>query len=123
MKRLHRSKFFTKSTTQIRGAEIEMNPSTPAPEHPTHGPSGAWSLWVVIPLDAIGLYLTLAALDFIPHGWPTPRMSVWVTLGAAIALFSLARAIALLALRRLLNWRIASDSWSKFSASHRTHVR
>jgi hypothetical protein len=50
-------------------------------------------------------------------------MSVWVTLGAAIALFSMARAIALLALRRLLNWRIASDSWSRIANSHRTRVR
>lgn len=100
-----------------------MEPNTPAPERPVHGPAGAWSLWVVIPLDALGLYLTLAALDFIPHGWPTPRASVWVTLGAAIGLFSLARAIALVALRRLLNWRIASDSWSKMAGSQRTHVR
>jgi hypothetical protein len=100
-----------------------MKPSTPAPQRPIHGPSGAWSLSVVIPIDAVGLYLTLAALDFIPHGWPTPRMSVWVTLGAAIALFSMARAIALLALRRLLNWRIASDSWSRIANSHRTRVR
>jgi hypothetical protein len=100
-----------------------MDPTTPEPERHRHGPAGAWSLWIVIPLDAIGLYLTLAALDFIPHGWPTPRMSAWVTLGAAIALFSLARAIALLALRRLLNWRIASDSWSKLASTRRPHAR
>jgi len=100
-----------------------MDTSHPSTERPPHGPAGAWSLWVVIPLDAIGLYLTLAALDFIPHGWPTPRASVWVTLGAAIGVFSLARAIALLVLRRLLNLRIASDSWRKVAGSQRTRVR
>lgn len=88
-----------------------------------HGPSGVWSLWIVIPLDALGLYLILAALDFIPQGWPTPRLSPWIMLAAAIALFALARAIALLALRHLLRWRIASDSWRRIAASQRPNVR
>lgn len=87
-----------------------------------HGPSGAWSLWVVIPLDALGLYLTLAALGLIPSSWPAPHLATWVTLTGAVALFALARAIALLALRRLLRWRLSSDAWSKIAASRRTHM-
>ena len=87
-----------------------------------HGPSGAWSLWIVIPLDALGLYLVLAALNWIPRGWPAPHVDPWTTLTAAVALFALARAIALLALRRLLHWRIASESWRKIAASYRSHT-
>ncbi len=87
-----------------------------------HGPSGAWSLWIVIPLDALGLYLVLAALDWIPPGWPAPQVDPWTTLTTAVALFALARTIALLALRRLLHWRIASESWRKITASYRSHI-
>jgi len=93
------------------------------PHHRTaraHGPSGAWSLWVVIPLDALGLYLVLAALELIPPSWPAPHLAAWATLTGAVVLFALARAIALLALRRLLRWRLASDAWSRIAASQRT---
>jgi len=95
-----------------------------SPPHPvvrSHGPSGAWSLWVVIPLDALGLYLVLAALGLIPSNWPAPHFTAWVTLTGAVAIFALARTIALFALRRLLRWRIRSDAWSKVAASQRPH--
>ncbi len=97
-----------------------MNPDHPTPR--AHGPSGAWSLWVVIPLDALGLYFVLAALELIPSSWPAPHLAPWVTLAGAVALFALARAIALVALRRLLRWRIASDAWRKIAASQRPHT-
>lgn len=87
---------------------------------PRHGPSGAWSLWVVIPLDVMGLYLALAALEIIPPNWPAPHLAAWATLTGAVALFALARAIALLALRRLLRWRLASDAWRKMATAQRT---
>lgn len=74
---------------------------------------GAWSLLIAIPLDAVGLYLTLAALHLIPTAWPAAERSSWVLLAAAVVLFALARAIALTTLRRLLRWRAASDAWSK----------
>jgi len=77
---------------------------------------------VVVPLDALGLYLVLAALELIPSSWPTPHLAPWVTLASAVAFFALARAIALIALRRLLRWRIASDAWSKAVASQRPHT-
>lgn len=79
----------------------------------TSGPRGAWPLLIAIPLDAAGLYLTLAALHLIPEAWPAAERSSWVLLATAVALFALARAIALMALRRLLRWRCASDAWSK----------
>lgn len=88
----------------------------------THGPSGAWSLWIVIPLDALGLYLVLAALEMIPAGWPAPHIAAWITLTSAVVLFALARAIALLALRHLVRWRLASEAWRKISASQRPHT-
>lgn len=100
----------------------ERAPTTQTHSRRRHGPSGAWSLWIVIPLDALGLYLVLAALNWIPHGWPAPQVAPWTTLATAVALFALARAIALLALRRLLHWRIASESWRKIAASYRSHI-
>ena len=79
----------------------------------TSGPRGAWSLLIAIPLDAVGLYLTLAALHLIPEAWPAAERPSWALLATAVALFALARAIALTTLRRLLRWRAASDAWSK----------
>jgi len=100
----------------------ERVPETEASPRKQRGPSGAWSLWIVIPLDALGLYLVLAALNWIPRSWPAPPIDTWTTLTGAVALFALARAIALLALRRLLHWRVASDSWRKIAASYRSHT-
>lgn len=88
-----------------------------------HGPSGAWSLWIVIPLDALGLYFVLAALELIPSTWPAPQLTPWATLCGAVVLFASARAVALFALQRLLRWRIASDTWRKLAASQRAHTR
>lgn len=85
----------------------------------TRGPSGSCRLWIAIPLDVAGLYLLLAGLHVIPQAWPAPDLSIWILLGAAIVLFALARAVALIALRGLLRWRLASDSWSKI-VSHRS---
>ena len=79
----------------------------------THGPRGAWSLLVAIPLDAAGLYLVLAALHLVPEAWPAAASAPWILVCAAVALFAAARAIALMTLRRLLRLRAASDGWSK----------
>lgn len=80
------------------------------------GPRGAWSLLVAIPLDALGLYLVLAALHLVPEAWPAAEKPTWTLLAAAVGLFALARAIALVALRSLLRWRAASDAWSKIAS-------
>jgi hypothetical protein len=96
--------------------------STETGSRKRHGPSGAWSLWIVIPLDVIGLSLVLAALNWIPRSWPAPPIDAWMTLTAAVALFALARAVALIALRRLLHWRVASDSWRRVAASYRSRL-
>jgi hypothetical protein len=85
-------------------------------------PRGTWSLLLAIPLDVAGLYLVLAALHLIPDAWPAPETPTWTLLATAVALFALARAIALLALRSLLRWRAASDAWSKI-ASQGPHTR
>jgi hypothetical protein len=85
----------------------------------SHGPAGAWSLWIVIPLDALGLYLILAAFDLIPRHWPSPHLAAGLTIANAVLVFALARAIALIALRRLLRWRHASDAWSRIAAARR----
>jgi len=77
------------------------------------GPRGTWSLLIAIPLDAVGLYLVLAALHLIPEAWPAAERPSWALLATAVGLFALARAIALMTLRRLLRWRAASDGWSK----------
>ena len=76
-------------------------------------PRGVWSLLVAIPLDAAGLYLVLAALHLLPEAWPAAALSSWMLLATAVGLFALARAIALMTLRRLLRWRVAADAWSK----------
>ncbi len=91
------------------------------PHHGARGPAGAWTLWIAIPLDAAGLYLVLACLDLLPVAWPTPHAHGWVLIAAAVALFAAARAIALVALRGLLKWRIASDSWSRLVRRSHTH--
>lgn len=88
----------------------------------SHGPRATWSLALAIPLDVAGLYLALAALHLIPQAWPAAEHSSWVLAAAAVALFAAARAIALVALRRLVRWRAASDAWSKF-VSQGPHTR
>ena len=95
---------------------------TPRARRGRGSPRGIWSLLVAIPLDAAGLYLVLAALHLIPDAWPAAERSTWTLLAAAVGLFALARAIALVALRSLLRWRSASDAWSKIaSQGPRTH--
>ena len=86
------------------------------------GPRGAWSLIVAIPLDAAGLYLVLAALHLLPNAWPAAEKPTLTLLALAACLFAAARAIALVALRRLLRWRAASDAWSKI-VSQGPHTR
>jgi hypothetical protein len=89
------------------------NASRRASKRASPGPRGTWSLLIAIPLDAAGLYLVLAALHLIPEAWPAAERSSFVLLALAVGLFALARAIALMTLRRLLRWRAASDAWSK----------
>ena len=84
-------------------------------------PRGTWSLLLAIPLDVAGLYLVLAALHLVPDAWPAAETPTWTLVAMAVALFALARAIALLALRSLIRWRAASDAWSKL-ASQRPHT-
>ena len=96
--------------------------SRSAARRPSHGPRATWSLLIAIPLDAGGLYLALAALHLIPQAWPAAEHSSWILAGAAVALFASARAIALVALRRLVHWRAASDAWSKL-VSNGPHTR
>ena len=88
----------------------------------SHGPrGGAWPLLVAIPLDVAGLYLVLAALHLVPDAWPGPERSSWALLAAAVGLFAAARAIALVALGRLVRWRAASEAWSRL-VSHRRPI-
>ena len=97
-----------------------------APRRPARrgraAPRGTWSLLLAIPLDIAGLYLVLAALHLVPDAWPAAETPTWTLVAMAVALFALARAIALLALRSLIRWRAASDAWSKL-ASQRPHTR
>lgn len=88
----------------------------------SHGPRSAWSLLVAIPLDIAALYLVLAALHLVPDAWPAAEHSRWALLAAAVALFAAARAIALLALHRLVRWRAASEAWSRL-VTQRPHTR
>ena len=91
----------------------------PATRYRHHGPRGAWSLLVAIPLDAAGLYLVLAAMHLLPDAWPAAEEPASTLLALAACLFAAARAIALVTLRRLLTWRAASDAWSKIVSSGR----
>lgn len=101
---------------------METGPNRRRSARRRHGPRAAWSLLIAIPLDAAGLYLALAALHLIPEAWPAAEHSSWVLAAAAVALFASARAIALVALRRLVRWRAASDAWSKL-VSHGPRTR
>ena len=98
------------------------NASRRSSRRATPGPRGTWFLLIAIPLDAAGLYLVFAALHFIPDAWPAAERPSWALLATAVGLFALARAIALMTLRRLLRWRAASDAWSKM-VSHGPRTR
>ncbi len=87
---------------------------------PARGSTGSCRLWIAIPLDVAGLYLLLAGLHVIPQAWPAPDWAAWLLVAAAAVLFALARAVALIALRGLMRWRLASDSWSRM-VTHRSH--
>jgi hypothetical protein len=81
-----------------------------------HGPKGLWSLWLAIPLDVGGLYLAAAWFHLVPTEWAAAAWDRDALFAGAVASFLLARAIALLAVGRVLHWRAASERWSRIAA-------